>query len=339
MNVSNGTLDLRTGELRPHRREDWLTKITPIVYDPEASCPQWHAFLRCILAGRQDVIDFLQRAIGYSLTGDTSEQCLFLLHGTGANGKSTFLEIARALLGDYAEQAEFSTFLHKDRDTVRNDLAKLRGARFVSAVEVEEGRRLSEVVVKQLTGGDTITARFLFKEFFDFKPGFKLWLAANHKPVIRGTDYAIWRRIHLVPFTVTIPREEQDKKLPAKLKKELPGILAWAVKGCLAWQQDGQLVAPGAVEAATTAYRAEMDLIGGFLDECCVQQENAHAEASDLYNAYRVWSGDKITTQTAFGRRLGERGFVRGRNTVTGHIIWRGIGLLDPQGGNPERSE
>lgn len=328
LNCDNGTIDLRTGTLHPHTRTHLLTKWLPVSYYPEAVCPTWESFLETVLAGRQDVIDFLWRAIGYSLTGDTSEQCLFLMYGTGANGKSTFLDTMRQLLGDYAEQTDFSTFLHRDRETIRNDLAKLRGARLVTASEADEGKRLAEGLVKQITGGDRITARFLFHEYFDFTPHLKLWLAANHKPEIRGTDYAIWRRIHLLPFTVTIPKEDQDKSLPARLQAELPGIFAWAVRGCLAWQKDGRLIPPDAVRLATEEYRAEMDVIGSFILESCDVYPEAQSTSAELYTAYSRWcdqSGEKPMTQTAFAGRLKERGLESGRSSLTGRKLWKGI--------------
>jgi putative DNA primase/helicase len=328
LNVANGTIDLQTGALRPHRREDRLTKLIPIEYDPFARCSLWEAFLDAVMAGNQELIDFLQKAIGYSLTGDCREDCLFLLYGLGANGKSTFLEIIRAVLREYAKQAEFSTFLHKDKDSVRNDVADLRGARFVSAVEVDEGRRLSEALIKSLTGRDTMKARFLFQEHFEFRPQLKLWLAANNKPVIRGMDDGIWRRIRLVPFTVKFEGNERDKELPEKLKAELPGILAWAVRGCLAWQEEG-LPIPEAVQVATDGYRKEMDVMGNFLEEICEQKPHLRVKAGDLYNAYISWSGDKHITQTAFGRALNERGIAREKTSGT---VWRlGVALLTQQ--------
>jgi len=185
------------------------------------------------MADNRALVRFLQRAVGYALTGMTSEQVLFFLYGTGANGKSTFIETCRNLVGEYAQQADFDTFVPKENGHPRNDLARLAGARFVAAVEAAQGRQLAENVIKQATGGDTITARFLYREYFEFSPQFKLFLVANHKPVIIGTDEAIWRRIRLIPFTVTIPPEERDKQLLEKLQRELPGILAWAVRGCL----------------------------------------------------------------------------------------------------------
>ena len=240
-NCLNGNISLGSAKLLPHNREHLITKLAPVHYDRSATCPIWKAFLYRIMAENQRLINFVQRLVGYSLTGKVNEQILILLFGTGANGKSTFMEIIRALFGDYAQQTDFSTFLLQKYDTIRNDLARLKGARLVSAIEVDSGRKLAEGLVKQVTGGDTITARFLHREYFEFKPNFKIWLATNHKPEIRGSDYAIWRRIKLVPFDVTIPEEEQDRQLLSKLMTELDGILTWAVEGCLKWQRNGAM--------------------------------------------------------------------------------------------------
>jgi putative DNA primase/helicase len=313
--VQNGTLNLRTGTLQEPCREDYSTKQTSILYDPEAQCPTWLAFLDRIMHRNQVLIAFLQKAVGYALTGDTSEQVLFLLYGTGANGKSTFLEVLRELLGGYGQQTDFTTFLSRKSDTVRNDLARLFAARLVTAVEIESGRRLDEALVKQVTGGDTITARFLYEEFFEFKPQFKVLLAANHKPVIWGTDHAIWRRIRLIPFTVTIPPDERDTTLPAKLRSELPGILAWAVQGCLLWQREG-LGVPEEIDFATESYREEMDPVGAFLEDCCVLDPQAKISTGKLYEAYMAWcdqSGELVMGKTAFRARLSERGFAQVR--------------------------
>jgi len=328
LNVLNGTLDLRAGHLRPHQREDLITKLVQAGYDPAATCSRWEAFLDRIMAGNQNLIDFLRRAVGYSLTGSIREQVLFMMYGTGANGKSTFLELIRALLGDYAQQADFNTFLLRHYEGPRNDLARLMSARFVAATEAESGRPLAEVVVKQLTGGDTIAARFLRQEFFEYKPQFKLWLAANHKPVVRGTDNAIWRRIKLIPFTVTIPEPEQDRSLSSKLKEELSGILAWAVGGCLEWQEHG-LGEPEEVRAATAAYRDDMDILAEFLSECCIVHPGAKVKASALYKAYTQWCqkcGEKEVKQRTFGMRLSERGVERQR-TMHGYFYF-GLGLV-----------
>jgi putative DNA primase/helicase len=315
LNCANGTLDLKTGTLRPHTRGDLLTKCLALAYDPEAPCPTWERFLWHIMGGsvEQDdpdesaavhqaryeaderarrLIGFLQRAVGYSLTGDTSEHCFFLLYGTGRNGKGTFIETVQAMLGPYGKTAEMSTFLARQTETVRNDLADLHGARFVSASEADKGRRLAESLVKRLTGGDRIKARFLFQEYFEFLPQMHVWLAVNDKPIIRGTDLAMWERIRLIPFEVFLKPEERDKHLGEKLRAELPGILTWAVKGCLEWQRYDGLKEPDDVKQATAAYRKEMDTLGQFLDECCTRSAQVRVKASTLYKAYQEWCAD-----------------------------------------------
>lgn len=329
LNCTNGTLDLQTGALHPHNPADLLTRITSVAFQPDALCPIWLSFLDRIFAGNVALIEFTQRAIGYSLTGGTDEQCLFFCYGTGANGKSTFLETIRALLGEYAQAAEFSTFLARKGESVRNDIARMVGTRFIAAIEAGDGRRLNETVIKALTGGDTVTARHLYHEYFEFRPAFKVWLAANHKPVIRGTDNAIWRRIRLIPFTVTIPQEERDPKLPERLRAELQGCLAWAVKGCLEWQASG-LQTPAEVRAATDEYRAEQDVLAGFIDECCLVKPGAQAPAAELYAAYKAWAeaaGEIVENQRAFGLHLSERGYKSDRGT-NGFFKRLGIGLL-----------
>jgi putative DNA primase/helicase len=330
LNTESGTIDLRTGELREHRRENLITKIAPTTYRPGAAAPTWEAFLERVLPG-EDLRAFVQRAVGYSATGDTSEQCMFINHGGGANGKSTFQEAIAAALGDYAMRAPTEMLLAKRSDGVPNDVARLKGARFVSASETEEGRRLAESRIKDLTGQDTITARFMKAEWFDFAPTHKLWLSTNHKPEIRGTDAAIWRRIRLVPWAVTIPPAEQDKKLPIALRHELAGILAWVVRGCLQWRREG-LQAPDEVRKATGEYRAEMDVLAGFLVECC-ELDTGHWEyAKDLYECYKRWcdeNGERPEPQRKFGGRLGERGFQRDRGGSRGAGIWRGVRLTE----------
>lgn len=333
----NGVLDLRTGQLGPHDRALLMTKLVPASFDPEARCDRWERFLHRIMNGNAALIDFLRRAVGYSLTGQPSERWLFFLYGMGANGKSTFLEVLRALLAGYAQQADFTSFLETPRgDGPRNDIARLFGARVVTSSEVGEGKRLNESLVKTLTGTDTVTARFLHAEFFEFKPQFKLWLAANHRPVVRGTDPAIWDRVRLVPFTVSIPPTERDPGLLAELLRELPGILAWAVAGCLEWLEKG-LGTPPEVEAATEQYRRDSDTLGTFLEECCdVAPGNAEfaVPATSLYNAYRRWAeqgGEYQLSQTAFGRRLEERGITAEKRGVgAARLKWRiGVRLLD----------
>jgi putative DNA primase/helicase len=322
LNVLNGTIDLRTGMLRPHRREDLITKLAPVTYDPAAACPQWLAFQGTIAAGDQELIDFKQRAYGYSLTGDTREHVLFIAYGGGANGKGTEAETIREVLGEYAQSTPFDTFTIRSSDTIRNDIARLVGSRLVSASEGDAGKRLAESLVKQLTGGDTVAARFLHQEFFEFRPQFKLWLATNHKPVIRGTDKGIWRRIRLLPYNVTIPDEQQDGQLPVKLRGEHSGVLNWLLEGCLAWQRIG-LKNAGAVKDATASYREESDVLSGFLSNCCVIDELHSVPAKQLYEAYTAWcteTGDEAFTSTMFGRLLNERGFIAKK---TGGKVYR----------------
>jgi putative DNA primase/helicase len=360
LNCTNGTIDLHTGGLRPHVQGDLLTKCLPMAYDEGATCPLWERFLWRIMGGSQGedspdmgagelenrhlgdelaraLIDFLQRAIGYTLTGSTREQCLFILHGKTKTGKSTFLATLRALLGPYGQQADMESFLHKDRQEVRNDLADLAGSRCVCALESQEGRRLAESLVKQLTGGtDFIKARFLFQEHFTFKPQFKIFLGTNHKPVIRDTDSAIWERIRLVPFTVHIPQPERDKTLDERLQTELPGILAWAVRGSLEWQRLGELGEPDAVVQATAGYRSEMDTMARFLDECCVTEnlpEDAKVKASALASAYQTWckrTGELPLANRAFITDLEERGYRRKRGNAN-QYYWHGLGLVNTE--------
>jgi P4 family phage/plasmid primase-like protien len=316
LNCANGTIDLRTGKLLPHDRNNLCTKQVLVNFDPQAECPTWKVFLNRIMDGNKHLIRFLQRAIGHSLTGMTMEQVVFILYGTGANGKSTFIETVRSLLGDYAQQSEFETFLvRKNGGGPRNDIARLKGTRFVSAVEAEQGCRLSETIIKQVTGGDKITARFLYHEFFEFTPQFKLFLVSNHKPRIVGTDEALWRRIRLIPFAVTIPRHERDLQLLDKLRRELPGILAWALRGCLNWLEKG-LGEPSEVAEATSEYRQEEDFLAAFLADKCIADPKGTASAGLLYKAYESWcadNGEEPAAQKVFGSELGSRGFSPGK--------------------------
>ncbi len=293
LNVNNGVLNLKTGKLLPHERKYLHTKLVPVDYDQTAECPKWENFLFEILQDEEgnilfDVIDYLQKAIGYSLTGETTEHCMFFLYGKGNNGKSTFIETVKKILGDYANQTSTDTFLVKQNGAINNDIAKLKGARLVSAVESEDGKRLAESLIKQITGGGEISARFLHREFFDFIPEFKIFFVTNHKPSIRGTDHAIWRRIRLIPFNVEIEEDKINRNLVKELEEELPGILNWAVKGCLKWQQEG-LKAPKEVQAATKDYSQEMDSISNFIDDTLIINKSATVQTKFLMEAYKKW--------------------------------------------------
>jgi putative DNA primase/helicase len=327
LSARNGTIDLTNGELRPHRREDFITKMVPADFDPARRSHLFESFLKQVVPDPA-VRAFLQRAIGYSLTGLTKEQVLFILWGSGANGKTTFMETMLSLVGEYATRTPSETFLARRNTGIPNDLARLRGARFIAAVEMEEGRQLAEVRVKELTGGDTVSARWLYGEWFDFKPAGKFWIGTNHKPVVSGTDHAIWRRLRLIPFTETIAEEACDRELPKKLQAELTGILTWAVEGCLAWQQEG-LNPPGVVLLATNRYRDEQDVLGTFIDECCTTGESLWVASSDLLQAYEQWSGDHSMSQRKFAAHLRERGFTPARKEHGRRRVWEGIGLAE----------
>jgi putative DNA primase/helicase len=345
----NGTLDLRTGRLKDHNPADRITKIVPVDYDPDASAPRFKQFLKEALVD-DALIKFVKRYSGYTLTGITRERLLAILYGFGKNGKTTLTELLHEVLGDYARNTDVETLLIKKYQGVGNDVAALKGARFVSAAEVEKGRRLAESKVKQLTGRDTVTARFLFGENFDFKPEFKLWLSTNNKPVIQGTDDAIWDRIRLIPFMQRFDGPKADTKLPDKLRDELAGVFAWMVEGCLEWQEHG-LEEPKTVTDATMQYREEMDTLAAFIEDRCVVREGLVAPATPLYKQYQRWcddAGEKPETQKMFGMRLRERGFVSDKIKRGPHKDrkgWLGIGLRadhpdpeDPEGGNDEPS-
>ncbi len=318
-NVANGTIDLHTGQLRGHCCEDFLTRLSPIQYDATATCPSWHAFLHYIMADNPNMLSYLWRLVGYILTGRTDEQCLFAFFGWGANGKTVFLETLKRLLGEYAKAADAdSIMLKRSGGGIPNDIAALAGARLATISETAAGQRLDERRVKELTGGDTISARFLHREWFEFVPEFKLCIRTNHRPEIRGTDEGIWRRIHLIPFNVHIPQKERDPRLLDKLVAELPGILNWAIGGCREWQQRG-LDPPVEVCAAVQEYREDMDEIGAFLTEQCVAASGARISASQLYSAYRCWCGSaelRPLSQRRFGETLTEKGFKRERSNA-----------------------
>ena len=329
LGCDNGVLDLRTGTLREGRPADMVTKSVGYAFDEDADCPRWRLFLDEVFDGDTALVGFLQRAVGYSLTADTREHCLFLCHGSGRNGKSVMLSTLRALLGDYSTNTPFKTFDAERKSENTNDLAKLVGTRLVTASETSESRRLNEERVKAASGGDPLTCRFLFSEYFDYTPGFKVFLAMNHLPKIVGTDDGIWSRIRLLPFRVSFLGRE-DKTLGEKLRAELPGILNWAVDGCLQWQARSDLSAPRAVVDATQDYRNVSDVVGRFLGDATMPLESGMVRASELYRAYATWcgeGGERPATATDFGLRLSERGFAKKR-TKAG-IVYQGLCLVE----------
>lgn len=321
------TYDLRTVRQHAPRREDYITRIGGVSAASRGDCPTWVSFLDRIMGGDEDMVAFLQRVIGYCLTGSTDEQCMFVLYGRGANGKSTFMNLLMHLLGDYAKQTPVETFTARREGGIPNDLAALAGARLVSCSESQEGAALEEGVVKLATGSDPIPARFLNREFFSYVPTFKLFMLTNHKPIIRGTDDGIWRRLRLIPFTVTIPKEQRDPLLMDKLKAEAPAILRWALDGFKAWREQG-LNPPAAVVAATDDYRRDMDVLAEFLGERCAVEDGARADNGELYRSYAEWAkdnGQHPKSAKSLARALKDRGFEQGRGDAR---YWAGLRLV-----------
>jgi len=337
-NCPNGTLDLRTQELREHRREDYITKLCPTKYIPDATCPRWLDFLWMIHDGNQEVIDFDQRHSGYCLTGETREQVIRLDIGSGANGKSTALNCKLAVMGtDYAMQAPPNFLMQHKTDRHPTELYDLRGKRFVAATETGSGRSINEELVKLLTGGESVRARLCHKDNEEFKATHKLAIGTNNEPRIRGQDHAIWRRIAKVPYGVTFwnpdgaetgpPELKQDKALPEKLASEAEGILAWMVRGCLEWQRIG-LAMPETVRAATDAYRSHQDIVGQFVEACCIASPEATTTFKALYEALQQWceaNGENTPSRTSVGLWLDSKGFER---LETKQRRYRGIGVV-----------
>jgi len=327
LNTPGGIVDLRTGKAGPSDPTKYITKITAVA--PGGDCPSWLAFLDQIMAGDKELIAYLQRVFGYSLTGSTSEHALFFCYGTGANGKGVLIGAVAGIMQDYATTAPMETFTATNTDRHPTDLAGLRGARLVSSQETEEGRRWAEAKIKALTGGDRISARFMRQDFFEYNPQFKLLIAGNHKPGLRGVDEAIRRRLNLIPFTVTIPAAARDRQLPEKLQAEWPGILQWGIDGCLEWQRVG-LAPPASVRQATDEYLAEEDALGLWIEERCAQ-DPAYAELkSELFADWRQWAetaGEYVGSQKRFTQALMDRGFKPDRRGAASNRIFRGLAL------------
>lgn len=328
-NVKNGTIDLLTGELRPHNRDDLITRVAPVIYDKSATSPKFNAFMASITDGNKNIENYLKRVVGYILTGDTSAQRFWIFYGHGANGKSTFMSLISALLGEgqYAATTPSRTFKKANTRLIRNDLARLPGYRLVSASELDAGQQLDEALIKRVTGGERIAASFLRQEIFEYLPQFKVVMLANYLPDIRGVDDGIWRRIWVVPFARQFKKREINPNLLQELKAELSGILNWALEGCQEWQKRG-LAEPEEVIAATDALRKERDVVQLFMDDRCTVKPSESVAKSSLYEAYTAWAEDACLTplsKNQFGSTMQQKGF---KNSKSGSVrSWQGLTL------------
>lgn len=338
LNFENGTVDLKTGIVFDHDRSMYLTRVAPTNYNPDAKAPVFEKVVMDLVMGREDVYEYLQIALGYSVTGLTVEDVFFILYGPGRNGKSTVLETVSYVLGDYAKSARAETFF--DSNGIPSDLAMLAGSRFVAAAETESGQKISDALVKRLTGGDKILARFLYGEWFEFDPTFKIWLATNHKPTISTQSLAIWERVRLIPCENVIPKSQRDPGLRQHLREiETEGIARWLVEGAMRWYANGLGNTPDEVEEATDEYRKEMDIIGDFIDEVC--NEGGNVPANDLYKAYVSWAreqGRPVFGSRRFTSEMKEAGYktekIEGKNTFPGISLKENIGGTSA-GSNP----
>jgi putative DNA primase/helicase len=333
--AQNGVIELKTGEFRAGRREDLITKQAGVCYDPDAGCPEWVKFLGTITGGDKQLQAYLRRVNGYCLTGSVREEVAFVGYGTGNNGKSTYRETQHALLGDYALAADAGLLIErKNPGGATEEIARLKGRRFVAINETKENDQLNEARIKFITSQDTITARFLYGHLFDFFPTHKTFVTTNHKPIVRGTDEGIWRRLHLIPFTVTIPENAVEKDFRERhLMPELAGILNWAIQGAAAYLKEG-LNPPAVVRAATDEYRHDMDVVGQWLEERCVRDPGAKTPTSVAYSNYKFWAEDEIgwtLSQIRWRRNLTDRGFAAAKGThgqreIKGLRLKSGIG-------------
>ena len=329
-NAKNMAINLKNGAGRPHRREDFATKVGGANRSTGAKAPLWEKFLSDVFDGKKEIISYVQRWCGYCLTGSTQEHIMLILWGGGSNGKSTFVETIRHVMGAYAVTTRAETLMAKQQTGIPNDIAALAGARLVTASETDRGKHLAEGTVKEITGGDTVTARFLNKEFFSFRPLFKLLLITNNKPTIKGTDDGIWRRIHLLPFTVSFKDSQKDPLLGEKLKAEAVGILEWMIEGCEKWQIHG-LAPPETVKAATNAYKKEQDTLAEFIEECCVKDSTTATTKADVYKAYVKWAetnGEHPMKQRTLTTALEERGWIEAKSRAEGRA-WDGWKLVE----------
>ncbi len=294
-NVRNCLISLKTGRTAEHDKKYMISKLAPVTYDENAKCPRWDRFIEEITCGDKSLQLYLQRMIGYCMTAYTKEQCMFFLYGNGSNGKSVFVDTIAYMLGEYAASCQPETVMMRDRNnTARGDLARLKGARMVVTSEPNDGCRLDEGIVKQMTGGteNKLTARFLYGREFEFSPEFKIVMSTNYKPVIKGTDNGIWRRVRLIPFTAEFTKENRDPQLTENLRRELPGILNWAIAGAVGWCKEG-LPPCAIIDEAGQEYRSEMDRVQQFLDDCTTRSESSSTQASTLYKCYKAWCSEQ----------------------------------------------
>lgn len=328
----DGTIDLRTGEMRESRPEDYSTRITAV--SPGGECPTWMAFLDTVTSGDREFILYLQRMCGYLLTGMTVEQALFFLYGLGANGKSKFVEAVSGIMGDYHTVAQIETFMDQKGERHPTDLAGLMGARLVTAVETEENRTWAEAKIKALTGGDKIAARFMRQDFFEYYPQFKLVIFGNHRPHLKTVDAAMRRRMNLVPFEFTIPEADRDPNFGDRLRAEWPGILRWMIEGCMMWQRD-RLRPPQRVLSATEEYLIGENTLQAWMEDCCTTDPNKYTPVAWLFNSWKKWAeagGEFVGNQRRFVNRLESEGFTTGRKRVGDKIprVVTGISLNRP---------
>ena len=325
--VGNGVIDLSSGSLLKPEPSMHHSKMAGVSHDANASCPRFMQFLADIFPDDQDLLDYVQKVAGYTLTGSTKEQCLFMLLGGGANGKSTLVNLLTKLMGDYAANTAASTLMASNSNHLGDDLIRLAGARLVTAAETEHGQRFAEAKIKSFTGGDMVSARPLYGEWVDFQPVGKILLTTNNRPEIRGSDDGIWRRIREVPFNRQFTEAEQDKELMATLTEELPGILNWAIEGCLRWQSDG-LTPPASVTASVSEYRSEMDTVVSFIADECIVAAHERMPVASLYEQYVSWcksSGKHPRSKVQFGKALTNQGYEQVRDS-TGRY-WQGLSI------------
>jgi putative DNA primase/helicase len=336
LNTPEGVIDLHTGKLRKHQPTDYMTNQTAV--SPKRQCPRWMAFLQEITGGDVELQKYLQRVDGYSLTGVTHEQELYFGYGSGNNGKGVWTRTIAGILHDYHCPTSIETFTVAKFERHPTELAGLRGARLVTAAETEEGRRWAEARIKEMTGGDPIRARFMRQDFFDYFPQFKLRFIGNHMPVLRAINKAITRRFNRIPFTVTIPDEQVNKHLEDELKEEWPGILAWAIEGCLEWQRIG-MCPPKAVIDATESYLESEDILGEWIDECCIRDANAWESSTALFNSYKGWAIGReewVGSEKTFAAKLEDRGeFKRQKNREQTKRGFAGLRLKGPTDKGP----